>query len=76
MGQDLQAVLVVSNKLLVDVEHWQEDVEEIRCGQRQAGTERPRGERRVQAGGRVSLLGETPWQGRGRGHRIWRAGRL
>ena len=32
VGQDLQAVLVVTHKLLVDVQHGQQDVKQISCG--------------------------------------------
>lgn len=31
MCQDLQAVLVVPHKLLVDVQHGQQDVEQVSC---------------------------------------------
>ena len=34
VGQDLQAVLVVPHKLLVDVQHGQQDVKQVRCGQK------------------------------------------
>ena len=37
VGQDLQAVLVVPHKLLVDVQHGQQDVKQVRCGQSHAG---------------------------------------
>lgn len=32
VGQDLQAVLVVAHKLLVDVQHRKQDVEQVGCG--------------------------------------------
>lgn len=31
VGQDLQTVLVVAHKLLVDVQHWQQDVKQVSC---------------------------------------------
>lgn len=34
VSQDLQAVLVVPHKLLVDVQHWQQDVEQVSCNER------------------------------------------
>lgn len=40
--KDLEAVLVVADELLVDVQHWQQDVEQIRC--RGSGVSRPEGE--------------------------------
>lgn len=42
VGQDLQAVLVVPHKLLVDVQHGQQDVEQVSCRQsRGCGWEAP-----------------------------------
>lgn len=32
--QDLQTVLVVPHKLLVDVQHWQQDVKQVSCEER------------------------------------------
>lgn len=29
VGQNLQTVLVVADKFLVDVEHWQQDIKEV-----------------------------------------------
>lgn len=40
VGQNLQAVLVVPDKLLVDVEHRQQDVKQVGCKQRKAAGDR------------------------------------
>lgn len=41
VGQDLQAVLVVPHKLLVDVKHGQQDVEKVSCRPNQKTTTKP-----------------------------------
>lgn len=43
VSQDLQAVLVVAHELLIDVEHGQQDVEQVGCGA--GGVSKPEGPR-------------------------------
>lgn len=35
VGQDLKAVLMVPHKLLVDVQHWQQDVKQVSCKEKE-----------------------------------------
>lgn len=42
--QDLQAVLVIADKLLVDVKHRQQDVKQVGCGEQEMVGVRVRGQ--------------------------------